>query len=140
MTDRQVTQIERVTKDAENPLRRFSEFADYPNIVVLGDPGAGKSHLFEHAAKTAGGEFLSARAFLNIPRVDSDSALFIDALDERRSGRGDQDTIDKVVQKLFATNAARVRISCRAADWLGATDLAAFRPYFDTHGGAIVLA
>jgi predicted NACHT family NTPase len=34
----------------------------------------------------------------------------------------------------------QVRISCRAQDWLGDTDLAAFKPYFDRRGGAVVVA
>jgi hypothetical protein len=76
---------------------------------------------------------------LNVPHFNPDSKLFIDALDERRAGRGDQDTIDQMVRKLFAAIPAKVRISCRVADWLGATDLAAFRPYFAARGGVVVL-
>jgi hypothetical protein len=96
--------------------------------------------LFENAAKLTGGSFLTARAFLNTPSNSLDSVLFIDALDERRAGRGDSNTIDGMVQKLFERAPKRVRISCRAQDWLGDTDQAAFRPYFDRHGGAVVVA
>jgi hypothetical protein len=44
-----------------------------------------------------------------------------------------------MVQKLFECAPKQVRISCRAQDWLGDTDLAAFRPYFDRCGGAVVV-
>jgi len=50
--------------------------------------------------------------------------LFVDALDERRAGRGDNNTIDRMVEKLFEHSPKQVRISCRAQDWLGDTDLA----------------
>ncbi len=54
-------------------------------------------------------------------------------------GRGDQDTVDAMVEKLFDVSPAKVRISCRAADWLGESDLAALRPYFEQSGEAPVL-
>jgi len=139
MTDRNVLQISPLTEGVEPHPRPFSAFADQTNIVLLGNPGAGKSHLFREAAVAQGGQFLTARAFLNIPTFAPDAVLFIDGLDERRAGRGDQGTIDAIVQKLFAVAPAKTRISCRIADWLGQSDLAAFQPYFDLGGGAFVL-
>ncbi len=41
--------------------------------------------------------------------------------------------------KLFAVNPPKVRISCRAADWLGESDLAALRPFFKQQGEACVV-
>jgi hypothetical protein len=41
---------------------------------------------------------------------------------------------------LFQNPPEKVRISCRISDWLGESDLAAFKPYFDTHGGVVVLS
>jgi predicted NACHT family NTPase len=55
-------------------------------------------------------------------------------LDEKRSGRGDRDTVDAMVEKLFAINPRKARISCRAADRLGESDLKALRPYFEPSG------
>jgi hypothetical protein len=117
----------------------FSEFQEHANIVVLGDPGSGKTHLFRHFAEREVGRFLRVRSFLNLPTVTAAGPLFVDALDEHRSGRGDHATIDVLVQKLFTVSPARVRISCRAQDWLGETDLAALRDYFDVNGGYVVL-
>lgn len=65
---------------------------------------------------------------------------FIDALDEKRSGRSDQVTIDLLVQKLFRDKPQAVRLACREQDWLDETDLATLRPYFDGNGGAFVVA
>lgn len=117
----------------------FSEFQEHANIVVLGDPGAGKSHLFRHFSEREAGRFLTVRSFLNVPAVATAGPLFVDALDERRSGRGDHATIDTLVQKLFSVSPAKVRISCRAQDWLGETDLTTLCDYFDVNGGYIVL-
>lgn len=138
MTDRTVRQL--VPKpDKADQRKPFSAFSDQPNLVLLGAPGAGKTHLFTEAA-AQNGKRITTRDFLNIPAFPSDTVLFIDALDECRTGRGDQGTIDSVVRKLFEVHPAKVRISCRESDWLGATDLATFQPYFDANGGSIVLA
>jgi hypothetical protein len=120
----------------------FSAYLHIPNIVLLGDPGAGKTHLFKEFAPIEESESLAARAFLNLD-VDSlmnRKILFIDALDERRTGHGDHNAIDEIVKKLFLIKPEKVRIACRAADWLGETDLAAFRTFFERNGGYVVLS
>ncbi|MGH9553287.1 MAG: NACHT domain-containing protein, partial [Terriglobales bacterium] len=121
-------------------VRLFTDFAANPDLVLLGDPGAGKTRVFMEAATREGGRFLKARAFLSLPadRLRGQT-LFIDGLDEKRAGRGDRDTVDAMVEKLFAVDPAKVRISCRVADWLGESDLAGFQPYFEQHGEAPVL-
>jgi predicted NACHT family NTPase len=47
--DRIVRQIRPIpSKDDADQTGPFSSFSDKANIVLLGDPGAGKSHTFEH--------------------------------------------------------------------------------------------
>ncbi|WFU45875.1 hypothetical protein QA640_44510 (plasmid) [Bradyrhizobium sp. CB82] len=41
-----------------------------------------------------------------------------------------------MLTKLFETAPSKVRLSCRAADWLGESDLASLKPFFDKSGGA----
>ena len=119
---------------------QFTDFAGQANIILLGDPGAGKTHLFKEAAAAEQARFIKARAFLNTPAAMlQGQVLFIDGLDEKRTGRGDRDTVDELVVKLFAVDPPRVRVSCRAADWLGESDLAALRPFFEQRGEALVL-
>lgn len=138
---RLVRQIDFANAERDNSeVRSFSEFADRANIVLLGDPGAGKTHLFRAAAAASCARFITARAFLNTPADKLHGhVLFIDGLDEKRAGRQDRDTVDALVVKLFDVAPPKVRISCRAADWLGDSDLAAMAPFFDQQGGACVL-
>ena len=138
MPDRIVCQIDSLGQEHQQD-HRFSDFSDDPNIIILGDPGAGKSHLFDAWAKRTGGRFVTVRHFLVTPTSTADEIIFIDALDEKRAGRRDRDTVDALVQKLFDCKPKKVRLACRAHDWLGGTDLASLKPYFDLHGGVKVL-
>lgn len=136
MLDRQVLQIQPEQEQKER-VRSFSSYRETPNLVVLGDPGAGKTEIFRQSAATTDGHFLSVRTFLNTPAqaLPSDRPLWIDALDETRSGRSDKSTIDRLIEKLHIVRPPAVRLSCRVADWLGTSDLKALASYFDRHGG-----
>src|SRR3954465_11441121 len=111
MSDRFVRQIDPPPKDEVVTPKRMSDYAGTANIILVGDPGAGKSHLFDELATAAKTSLQRARAFLNTPPGTEGASLFIDALDERRAGRTDQATIDLIIQKLFAVKAARVRLA-----------------------------
>lgn len=100
-------------------LRRRSAY------VLLGEPGAGKTTAFTEEAKAAGGELISARDFVALDRPGRrNRTLFIDGLDEMRAtGSGDgQRQFDAIRSKLDALGRPPFRISCREADWLGASD------------------
>ncbi|OCJ30461.1 hypothetical protein A6U95_06000 [Serratia sp. 14-2641] len=99
MINRLVPQIAPQPKKSDQSFT-FDDFANYDNIVLLGDPGAGKTHLFKEYAKAVGNQFITTRNFLNTPPVDREVTLFIDALDEKRSGSDNKDVVDKIVQKL----------------------------------------
>jgi hypothetical protein len=138
--DRTVRRIESTSPRAQqDELRPISAYDDAANIVLLGDPGAGKTHTFRECAARCRGRYVTARACLVTPAAKFDGTLFIDGLDEKRAGRSDRDTVDALVQKLFAVGPRKVRISCRVADWLGDSDLAALRPYFELSGDPVVL-
>ncbi|WP_442754278.1 NACHT domain-containing protein [Methylocystis sp. JAN1] len=135
---RQIANERGRTRDAEP--KRYAEFVDCQNIILLGDPGAGKSHLFKEAATSEGAHYITARTFLNTPaHLLQGQALFVDGLDESRAGRSDRGVIDAMVRKLFEVAPPKLRISCRVADWLGDSDVAAMSPYFGRNGGFTVL-
>ncbi len=105
-----------------HPIAYFRERAAY---VLLGEPGAGKSSLFEAEAKnTNDGLFISARDFIALDREEwRDKTLFIDGLDEARAGNDNARTpLDAIRGKLNKLDCKCFRISCRAADWLGSLD------------------
>lgn len=55
----------------KNEPRQLSYFNDRPAIVVLGDPGAGKSTLFKTAAaQEPNAEFVTVRRFLTARCMD----------------------------------------------------------------------
>jgi len=138
--DRTVRRIESTpSKTQHEELRPISAYDAAENIVLLGDPGAGKTYTFRECAARSGGRYVTARAFLVTPAAKFDGTLFVDGLDEKRAGRSDRDTVDALVEKLFEVGPGKVRISCRAADWLGDSDLAALRPYFELSGDPVVL-
>lgn len=138
MLNRQVRQMH-PQEDKDSHTKTFGDYLESTNIVLLGDPGAGKTHIFKQFAAFYGANYLTVRHFLNGVPIDNQKALFIDALDEKRSSHNSSNVIDDIVQKLFSQTPQKVRISCRSQDWLGESDLSAFLPYFERTGGYVVL-
>ena len=124
--------------DRDEMSRPLDEYRDVPAYVLLGDPGAGKTTAFkrECGALGTGGVFVSARDFLTFDPESRPEwrkgTLFMDGLDEVRAGSSDARTpFDDIRRKLDRLGQPRFRLSCRAADWLGANDrtkLAAVAP------------
>jgi hypothetical protein len=102
----------------------WEDLASEHALVVLGEPGAGKSTELEQEAARLGTPFLSIREFLRTPVFPtSDGPLFLDALDETRAaGRDRNEVLDQVIERLLRLGSPQVRLSCRAADWLGGLD------------------
>lgn len=103
----------------------LDELRDIGAYVLLGAPGSGKTTLFEREARKTSGVFESARDFIALSdrREWRGTALFIDALDERRPRSSDPThPLEEVRRKLDKLGRPRFRISCRDADWLGKSD------------------
>lgn len=119
------TVTEKTTKNVSAESRSIADYRDRPAYVLLGEPGAGKSTLFEEeAGSTHDGYYISARDFLDLDNEEwRDKTLFIDGLDEARAGKDDARTpLGAIRGKLNQLGCKRFRISCREADWLGALD------------------
>lgn len=118
------TVTEKTTADVSAESRPIADYRDRPAYVLLGEPGAGKSTLFEDEAKLTGGHYISARDFIDLDNDDwREKTLFIDGLDEARAGKDDARTpLGAIRGKLNKLGCKRFRISCREADWLGALD------------------
>jgi hypothetical protein len=118
------TVTEKTTADVSAESRPIADYRDRPAYVLLGEPGAGKSTLFEEEATLTGGHCISARDFIAMDKDEwRDKTLFIDGLDEARAGKDDARTpLDDIRGKLNKLGCKKFRISCREADWLGALD------------------
>ena len=104
-------------------------FRDVPAYVLLGDPGAGKTTAFKAECKALGEKAcrLTADDFLtykesNLPSEWQEKTLFIDGLDEVRVSAHGASEFREIRKLLRTLGRPRFRLSCREADWLGATD------------------
>ena len=89
-------------------------------VVILGDPGMGKTWLMERYGENPGYQFIRATSFLRRPDGTDygPDRLIIDGLDEV-SAVGEEDPLNEVLKKLLACGAPSFAISCRAAEWRG---------------------
>ncbi len=117
-------------KQASVPLDSIrSQFA----YILLGDPGMGKSSAFEVEAASAGAGVkpISAHDFIDLTQhaaAWAGKTIFIDGLDETRAGNNAGRTpLGAIRKKLDELGRPPFRLSCRAADWLGASDQAALQ-------------
>ena len=128
------TCTEVVQASGERISKSFSDRRSRGAYVLLGDPGSGKTQTFKDEADACDGYYVSARDFLilALPPRARGKTLFIDGLDESRAGEGDGRTpLDRIRQRLDEFGKPSFRLSCREADWLGASDrhaLAAVAP------------
>ena len=131
------TSTEVVQPSGERISRSFEEFRNRGAYVLLGDPGSGKTQSFKAEAAACDGFYVTARDLLALPSPPSarGKTIFIDGLDESRAGEGDGRTpLDRIRQRLDELGRPSFRLSCREADWLGASDrhaLAAVAPEGD---------
>jgi len=107
----------------------LDQFSDVHAWVLIGDPGAGKTDVFETLSQAEGGYCTNARDFvaLELP-PDWTAPIFIDGLDEITAGNATGSTaLEQIRTRLQKLGTPKFRISCREADWRGNTDSAALK-------------
>lgn len=143
MFDRRVT-VEKVSDENLDinvgDTAFFSAFEKVRNIIILGDPGSGKTELLINRNKIHGGEFVKAASFLHFPVKCIGGEFYIDALDERRTSLNKLAMVDEISGKLWKVQPDKFRLASRKQDWLGDVDLEIFRDYFKENGGYIVVS
>ncbi|MDD3288856.1 MAG: ATP-binding protein [Alphaproteobacteria bacterium] len=119
----------------------IDELGEHRVIVILGEPGIGKSTILKQAAtKDKNGLFLTIRAFLVRSLVELEGKnLYLDALDEARPDKRNVDKIDQVVKRLNELGKPNVCISCREFDWFGDSDLSLLRDHCRSDEQPLVL-
>jgi len=98
-------------------VSRFSE-----PVVILGDPGIGKTWLMEELGKADGLQFIRATSLLRQPDGSDfrNQRLVIDGLDEVAS-ISEGDPLHNVLTKLIACGKPPFILSCRSAEWKDVT-------------------
>jgi len=94
-------------------------------VVILGDPGLGKSVLAEQLGERSGIQFVCASSFVSHDNPRSllavDNCPVIDGLDEIASVTPGAAVVD-VLKQLSKLGNPSFILTCRAADWRGAAD------------------
>ena len=126
IVDRTFTKIYPRPEHSEAVLSSISDFFDKSAIVILGDPGSGKTTSFvEVATIEPHAEYVKIRDFLALsPSRFQGKILYLDGLDEQRAKTLDGSAVlDQIRTKLDELGCPPFRLSCRTYDWYGASDL-----------------
>lgn len=115
--DRRVEVLACSPTDAQ-AVNRVSALRAWPFVVMLGEPGMGKSTVLGQEAQAVQAGVVTVRSFLNGATVASGVPAFLDGLDEYRSDRGQRaDKVERLATRLEALALTGWRLSCRAEDW-----------------------
>lgn len=120
-----------VTEVGNEPAvsRPLADFRNEAALVLIGDPGAGKTTEFLREAEALGSDAAYLPAY-DFGRFSDESrretrTLFVDGLDEMRAGHGDpRPPLDAIVAGIARLGFPPFRVSCRAVDWFGRIDRA----------------
>jgi hypothetical protein len=135
--DRHVAVIDGGNND-EGPVRRVSDLRGMPFVVLLGEPGMGKSTVLEGEAAREGATVLKVRELISGVQTEPGAALFLDALDEYRTDGQSSDKVHTLAAAMTKLEPARWRLTCRSEDWRKGADIAPIRR--TTSGAPIVVA
>lgn len=106
---------------------RVSDLRAYPFVVLLGEPGSGKSSVLELEAERAGTSAMTVRTLINEEHYPDAETLFVDALDEYRIDGQDADKVQRLSRAILSVKASRWCLTCRSEDWRKDADLAALQ-------------
>ena len=125
LVTRRVRQILPASEEGQRSEREFADFLYNRLVVLLGEPGGGKSTEFERAAAgEADAEVMPVGRFLSRPASAMQGrTLYLDGLDEHRARTGSgRNVMDHILGKLEELGSPKVRLSCRTADWYSGSD------------------
>jgi hypothetical protein len=135
--DRHVEVIDGANND-HGAIQRVSDLRALPFVVLLGEPGIGKSTVLGAEAALEGVPVLKVRELMTGTEANPTATLFLDALDEYRTDGQASDKVHGLAQSMAAVKAKRWRLSCRSEDWRKGADMEPIRK--TTAGAPIVVA
>jgi hypothetical protein len=133
--DRRVEVIDG-SDDQRASIRRISELRPLPFVVLLGEPGIGKSTVLDVEAAREGAPVFKVRKLITGAQPESAVTLWLDALDEYRAEGEPSDKIYGLAHAIAIAKVPRWRLSCRSEDWRKGADVA---PIQDTTAGAPIV-
>jgi len=107
--------IERSLQLGDSILSEEELLLKYRVVLILAEPGAGKSELLRSLSVRTGTASIRASLFRHREIPAGVDTLVIDALDEL--AKIDQSAIDQVIEKCRATGAHRVVLASRSSEW-----------------------
>jgi len=116
-----------VVLEGETVELHLSALRGMPYVVLLGEPGIGKSTALEYEASQEGCELLTCREAMNGIPIAAGSTAYLDALDEYRAGENGKDKLLQLANAITQSGVERWRLTCRAEDWREAADMLAMR-------------
>lgn len=136
MTDRIERTLVRQDETGQRHEVRQEEIAAFARpVVILGDPGLGKTELTRALGELPGMNYVRAGTFerhANPASLIADGdCIVIDGADEIASAASGG-AVAAVLTKLSAMGYPRFVLSCREADWMGAADLLKIGDDYDT--------
>ena len=90
--------------------------AEHKLIIVLAEPGAGKTCLLDDLAKQAGVQKHTAKAFVYSKHINETSALIIDGFDEWAKNQNHD--IYQLLAKIQDCQPEKIILSSRSGEWL----------------------
>lgn len=125
---RRILVIDGLDKQERQEIQTLSDLSGYPQVVLLGEPGIGKSTALKFMAISEGSTVMSVRALMNGAVTKPDKPLFLDALDEYRSDGSAKDKTYGLAKLIAERSFNRWRLTCRAEDWRSHADA---HPFFE---------
>jgi len=129
--NRRIMAIGPQVRDTEE-IRFVSDLVKYPFVVLLGEPGSGKTSTLRAEARKEGAVVLTARELIyrndarNTASKESVETLYVDAIDEYRSEGDRSDKAWGLTAAMGAVNSRRWRVACRSEDWRSEADIKPF--------------
>ncbi|MES0090096.1 hypothetical protein [Mesorhizobium sp. M0030] len=124
-----------VDKDGQHWLEQDDLLTHAGPVIVLGEPGMGKTELLKALGSKDGHAFCRATKLINRFRPETlmgnAKRLVIDALDEVAAQR-QGDAVDLVLQKLGQLDYPPFILSCRVAEWRSAIASGAIAEQYET--------
>jgi hypothetical protein len=124
--------------DLRGTTLRVSDLRSRPFLVLLGEPGIGKSTVLQQEANAEGSAVVRVRALLNGLAPPPGTPLFLDALDEYRSDGAAADKAYALARAIRDARCPRWRLTCRSEDWRKEADVGPIEA--TVNGASIVVA